>query len=235
MNPSKNNGNNEKLNELIEPSFYLDLNKARQLPERADSIRVFNHFEYSLKQNPNDLSCHLQRLQFCVSNKNRDALFAAICDLFIVLGDQGLALRQRLFNTYSKVLTPEQCTLISAYMAEQGLSEDNKSLPDGCFFKKEVTELFRKTKSSASEEKNGEDVLHIAESYIKNSQFDTALEYMHRHLAQSPKNKALTLRLISLYKELNYVEKFHSAYEQFSKNITTSLYWKGAKQHFLNQ
>jgi tetratricopeptide (TPR) repeat protein len=235
MNPSESNRNIENLNDFIEPSFYLGMNRDCKLPDDTDPSHAFNSFEYYLKQTPNDLSCHLQRLQFCISNKNRDALFASICDLFIVLGGQGLALRQRLFNTYSKVFTREQLALLSAHLAEDGLSENNESLPDGCFFKKEAVALLEQTKPSFSETKNGENILYIAESYIENSQFDTALEYMHEHLAQSPKNKALTLRLISLYKALNCADKFHSAYEKFSDNVATSLYWNDAKQHFLNQ
>jgi len=225
----------ENLDDFIEPVFYLGLNKDRKLPAGINPVQAFNSFEYKLKQKPNDLSCHLQRIQFSISEKNRDELFASICDLFIVLGEQGLALRQRLFSTCKKVLSQEQIALIEAHMAEKLLSADIKSLPDNCFFKKEAVELIEQTTTPNSTAKDNEDVLYIAESYIENSQFDTALEYMQEHLEQGPKNKALTLKLINLYKALNCADKFQSAYEKFSNNVATSLYWNDAKQHFSNQ
>ena len=225
----------ENLSDFIEPGFYLGLNKDRKLPAGIDPVHAFNSFEYRLKQNPKDLSCHLQRIQFSITDKNRDELFASICDLFIILGEQGQPLRQRLFSSCGKALNQQQATLIKAHLAEKQLSENAASLPDNCYFKKEVVKLAEQSEQSINEEKTGEDVLHIAESYIENSQFDTALEYMQEHLEQGPKNKALTLKLISLYKALNCADKFHSAYEKFSKNVATSLYWNDAKQHFLNQ
>lgn len=235
MNPSPCKSDIEYLNDYIEPGFYLGLNKDQKLPAGASPVHAFNSFEYRLKQNPCDLSCHLQRIQFSISDKNRSELFASICDLFIILGKQGHPLRQRLFDTCSKVLNQKQVALIKAHLAEKHLSADNESLPDNCHFKKESLKIVEPTKQANPETEGSEDILHIAESYIENSQFDTALEYMHEHLEQNQKNKALTLKLISLYKALNCTDKFHSAYEKFSKNIATSLYWNDAKQHFSNQ
>jgi len=224
----------EKLNDFIEPVFYLGLNKNRKLPVSINSVRTLNSFEYKLKESPNDLSCHLQRIQFSITNRNRAELFASICDLFIVLGTQGQALRQRLFSSCKKALNQEQVELIENYLAEKHLTENTVALPDNCFFKKEPFALVELNKLPESDTKDTENVLHIAESYIENSQFDTAMEYMQTHLTQEPKNRALTLKLISLYKALNCADKFQSAYKKFSDNVSTSLYWNDAKQHFTN-
>lgn len=234
MNPSECKSDIDNLNDYIEPGFYLGLNKDRKLPAGINPAHVLNSFEYRLKNNPKDLSSHLQRIQFSASDKNRSELFAAICDLFIVLGKQGLPLRQRLFDTCSKALDQKQIALLKAHLTEKRLSADNEALPDNCHFKKTSLKVVEQTECANPETEGSEDILLIAESYIENSQFDTALEYMHEHLEQGSKNKALTLKLISLYKALNCADKFHSAYEKFSNNVATSLYWNDAKQHFLN-
>jgi len=235
MTPSECKSDTENLSDFFEPGFYLGLNKARKLPTGINTAHTFNSFEYRLKQDPNDLSCHLQRMQFSVTVKNRAELFAAICDLFIVLGEQGLALRKRLLDTCGKALNQEQLTLIEAHLNERPLSTYSESLPDNCFFKKEAFEYVKQEVHSDVTSKTGEDVLRIAESYIANSQFDTALEYMQTYLEHDQKNKALTLKLISLYRALNRADKFHSAFEKFSNNVATSLYWSDAKKHFSNQ
>ena len=227
----------EKLSDYIEPAFYFGIAKDRKLPDHANHTHTENSFEYRLKSSPNDLSCHLQRLQFFASEKNSDGLFTSICDLFIVLGSQGLPLRQRLVASCKRALNQQQTEFLESHLTEKTLSADSDTLPDACFFKAQSFELIEpETETPATTEtKEPEDVLHIAESYIENSQFDTALEYMQEHLTQNPKNKALTLKLISLYKALNCADKFKNAYTKFSDNVTTSLYWNDAKQHFSGQ
>lgn len=55
-------------------------------------------------------------------------------------------------------------------------------------------------------------------SYIENSQFDTALDYMFTQLGQDPENEKLTEKLLSTYKALDYTNEFQSAYNKFSNN-----------------
>jgi len=237
MNHSEYREDVDKLSAHIEPAFYFGLGKDRKLPEHTNHSHTSNSFEYRLKNSPSDLSCHLQRIQFFASEKNNAGLFASICDLFIILGPQGLPLRQRLFTSCKRALDQEQAEYLESHLTEKTLTADTSTLPDGCFFKEQVFELIEPETETqaATETKAPEDILHIAESYIENSQFDTALEYMQEHLTQNPKNKALTLKLISLYKALNCAEKFQNAYTTFSNNVTTSLYWNDAKQHFSSQ
>ncbi len=232
---SKHREDIETFKHPIEPVFYFGLNKDRKLPDHVNPAHTTNSFEYRLKQSPRDLSCHLQRIQFFIDNKNNTKLFASICDLFIILQAQGLPLRQRLFTFYRRALNQQQVDFLQSHLTEKHLTANTPALPDNCFFKEQSFELIEPDVQPSTETKAPEDVLYIAESYIENSQFDTALEYMQQHLEQGPKNKALTLKLISLYKALNYADKFHSAYEKFSKNVATSLYWNDAKQHFLKQ
>lgn len=235
MTDAKDRAGIDALNDYVEPAFYLGLNKSRKLPAGISATHTLNSFEYRLKESPNDLSCHLQRIQFSISTKNRAELFSSICDLFIVLGGQGLPLRQHLFSSCKKALTQEQVELLENHIEEKHLTANASELPNNCFFKKESIELIELKSLSQSENEDAEDVLHIAESYIENSQFDTAMEYMQTYLEQEPENRALTLKLISLYKALNCTEKFQSAYKKFSENVSTSLYWNDAKQHFLKQ
>ena len=237
MNHSVDNNNNDinKFSDLVEPIFYFGLKKSRKIPGYIKPERAFNCFEYSLKLNPNNLSCHLQRIQFSMSEKNRDELFAAICDLFIILGPLGLPLRQRLFAYCKNRLDQNQTEILSSFLVEKHLTSNTASLPDNCFFKKRPVELTALSDCSGPDSQEPEDVLHVAESYIENSQFDTALEYMLTHLEQNPENEELTVKLLGLYKALGYRDEFQRAYNKFSNHSATSQYWDDMKQYFLNQ
>ena len=236
---ANNNIDTNKPGDFIEPVFYLGLNKNRKLPTGINPVHAFNCFEYSLKQKPNDLSCHLQRIQHSMSEKNKDELFAAICDLFIILGPLGLPLRQRLFSYYNKALNQKQSEILSSHLGETYLTSGFVSLPDNCFFKKAPVELIELCNYTSADtvyqSQDNEDVLHVAESYIENSQFDTALNYMLTQLEQDPENQELTKKLLSIYKALDYANEFQSAYNKFSSYSATSEYWNELKQYFLNR
>jgi len=226
---------NDKFNTSgIDPFFYFGLEKNKSIPCGLNSIQIKNHFEYDLKQNPKNLSCHLQRIKFALHEKNHDQFYAALCDLFIILGQQGLALRNRLLTFSKQKLTPEQVDNLSLHLTDENLIANSDFLPENCFFKNEVIALVPISSLQTKKKiKFAENSVHTVESYIENSQFDTAEEYILKHLNLDPENEPLTIKLISLYKALNYNDKFNTAYAQFSNCLLTSRHWDKANNYFL--
>ncbi len=142
--------------DFIEPAFYFGLNKSRKLPVYMVPECVINSFEYTLRRSPNDLSCHLQRIQFYMSGKNKDELFAAICDLFIILGTRGQPLRQRMLTYCKKALDQCQVEVLDSHLDGAHLTENSNFLPGKCFFKKDHVELIELYDCSDSAVKNYE-------------------------------------------------------------------------------
>lgn len=132
--------NTNSCNDFIEPVFYFGINKNRKLPFNINPIHTYNSFEYRLKENPGDLLCHLQRIQFSIVDKNKAELFSSICDLFIVLGAHGKPLHQRLFGSCKKALTLYLTT---------------------AFFKKETFKIIEPDKQSEPVSNNSEDILQV--------------------------------------------------------------------------
>ena len=224
----------------IEPMFYFGLQKKNQIPEALTPAQVNNYFEYSLRENPNDLSRHLQRVQFAMSKDHETDLFAALCDLFITLGTLGEPLRLRMLRLSKKKLAPEHLKLLLRHLKNNRLESEQGLLPETCLFQNKGIEFIKICTRDSSTEistqgKSIDDILHTADSYIENSQFDTALDYMTRQLEQDPENEELTIKLISLYKALNYFMQFKDGYEKFANNLLTSRYWDDAKQYFLDK
>jgi len=219
----------------IEPVFYFGLNKNSQVPDGLAPVQLSNHLEYSLKRNPKDLSRHLQRIQLALTLERNSELFAALCDLFIILGSMGQPLRQRILQASKNKLAQEQTQFLHSHLQDNRLDNNLSSLPEQCLFKPAAIELIEFYQDSISESRETEDVFHIADSYIENSQFDDALHYMIQHLEQDCDNEALTVKLIELYKALKNVKGFQNSYEQFSNNLLTSQLWDKARQYFLEQ
>lgn len=223
----------------IEPAFYFGLNKESQVPDALSAEKVANYFEYSLKKNPKDLSRHIQRVEYALTRNSESSLFAALCDLFIILGRLGEPLRKRLLRLSKKKLQKSHLQILIHQLknTQIDLSSEVSILPENCLFRKESIELLNTCKRTETqpETQSSDDILHTADSYIENSQFDTALDYMTDHLMQDMDNEELTIKLISLFKALTYKDKFHEAYDQFANNLLTSRYWDEAKQYFLTK
>ena len=225
---------------FIEPMFYFGLQKKNQIPEQLTTEQIHNYFEYSLKANPNDLSRHLQRIQFAINNTCETDLFAALCDLFITLGTLGEPLRLRLLRLSKKKLKPEHLQLLLQHMKDDRLKNEQKLLPQTCLFQNKAIDLIKicirdNSTEGSKQSQSIDEIIHTADSYIENSQFETALDYMLRQLEQDPENEDLTIKLISLYKALNYFMQFKDGYEKFANNLLTSRYWDDAKQYFLDK
>ncbi len=217
---------------LIEPAFYYGLKHINAENNALELSQAMNYFEYSLRKDPKDLSRHLQRVQFFLKTKYSHELYAALCDLFIILGSLGMALRTRLLQLSKSKLSKQQIKVLVAYINNDSLAAELYRLPNHCYFKTKKPIKLKLYESSKSEIIKTEDVMATADSYIENSQFDTALEYMTMHLINDQENEQLTIKLISLYKALNYRDNFNKAYSKFSNTLLTSRYWDEAKHYF---
>jgi hypothetical protein len=222
---------------LAEPVFYFGVEKNKPLTHSLYSRHSRNHLEYILRQQPKNLACHLQRIKWILHTKKRHGLFSALCDLFIILGEQGLALRTTLIDSARQYLSAEQFKFLSKHLSDELMTDDLVALPEQCFFKSSSVHLLHSETSieEAQVPEDTEDQLATIESYIENSQFNSAEQYILELLNNEPENEALTIKLINLYQALNESEKFDSAYEQFANSLLTSRYWDAGKQYFLDR
>lgn len=227
--------NTQHRHSMADPYFYFGLEKSMPAANDLNSAHVKYFFEYKLKQNPNNLSCHLQRIRFALHEKNHNEFFAALCDLFIILGQQGLSLRQRLFSYAQQKLPQEQVEILSDHLTDKNMTDNLDFLPEQCFFKTAAIELLIIASQADDKKQTVENTLHTIESYIEHSQFDAAEDYILKHLNSDPEDELLTIKLIDLYKALNFTDKFNQAYKQFSDCLLTSRHWDEAKQYFLEK
>ncbi len=218
----------------IEPAFYYGLKHINAENNTLELSQAMNYFEYSLRKNPKDLSCHLQRVQFFLKTKYPHELYAALCDLFIILGSLGIALRTRLLQLSKSKLSKQQIKVLVAHINDDSLGAELYILPNHCYFKTKKPIKLKLYESYKSEIIKTENVMATADSYIENSQFNAALDYMEKHLISDQENEELTIKLISLYKALNYRDDFNNAYNKFSNTLITSRHWDKAKNYFLD-
>lgn len=233
MNQSSNQNTIENLTSSIEPCFYSNFNDTHEILNCLSYDHALNHFEYILRRNSKNLLFHLRRIQLTLLKQNKEHLFAALCDLFFILGRLGLPLRKRMLYQSKQHLDDRQIELLCHGFKQNSSTSENNTLPEHSFLKKESLELLDMCQKQRSEHESLENITEIVNSYVENSQFDIALEYLTEQLDMDPENESLTQELIKLYKMLDSKSKFQIAYDKYADHLMTSKYWDDAMQHFL--
>ncbi len=142
-----------------------------------------------------------------------------------------MLLRRRLCESTKNILDADQNSLLEQALNNK-LENTDAFLPQDCLFKNTHGDLLTDFVTNMDSHIDSEDILATADSYIENSQFDAALEYMTEHLKQQPDNKALTRKLIELYQVLNIEHELNQACQQFADQASTAELWSKAKQAF---
>ena len=85
--------------------------------------RILYHFTRMVAANPDELKLHTKRIYLSIACYDSEALEGAFVDFLLVLGNNGLTLRKRLFAQASSVLKPEVKKIIQNVIEGGDLSQ----------------------------------------------------------------------------------------------------------------
>lgn len=188
--------------------------KQRSLFLASENIlRLHQYQQHSLRRNPSDLRCHVQFIFSLIrqTDVQREELFAALVDLYIVLANKGLALRQRMLNTARPFLLPEDIQFFQRYL-EQGLNA-RTVLPISC------PSILTEAYTGSAEHIKKQAAEHISPSLSEHEQalelieqgdLHGAIELLKQLLQQQPANEQIAEDLINT---LRHAEQEHQLTE----------------------
>jgi len=84
--------------------------------------RILYHFTRMVAAHPDELKLHTKRLYLSVACYDSDAVEGAFVDFLLVLGNNGLTLRKRLFDQTCSVMKPEAREVIQKVIESGDLS-----------------------------------------------------------------------------------------------------------------
>ena len=219
--------------EVIEPVFFMtdDLSLYPKTPYPVAVIS--RHLSYQIIKNPNDFRSHIQRIYLLLQQQNTNAVYGALFDLFLVLGPNGLALRQRmLFNAQSLLTELDfntlQQTLESGLTADIDISKPiqavlSKGLSANHHFIEKIEQL-NQTFSNAAEE---------ATHYVEYGQFDQARSVLEEAIIVTPRQLELHHDLLEIFQKTQDAEQFIIFYEHLLEmKIALPTPWKEMAYEF---
>lgn len=91
-----------------DPIFLLDSSVAFRVPARIDAETALRKLELRISRDPQDLLSHVRRILVLTDVSDPEALFSAMVDLYLALGNQGLALRSLLLEIVAEYLPADE-------------------------------------------------------------------------------------------------------------------------------
>lgn len=155
-----------------------------------NSVQLEQFQRYTISRDPNNLRNHVQLILGLVQRSpcQREPLFAALADLFIVLGSKGFALRQRMLNTAKPYLEKEDVLFFQKHLK----SDLTARIPLPIGINSILTEAY------IGKDNHIRKLEHISQQH-KLSEYEQALELIDA----GELNAAITLLQNALYQEPN--------------------------------
>jgi hypothetical protein len=176
---------------------YQHASKVAAEPETELDLQLAGRgLDQAVAANPRDLASHVQRIHFHWHRHRAESLFGALVDLFLVLEQNGLALRSRLLRNCEKVLDSRQQVFLLQHL-DSGLDESTPLPPN-------TASVFGGSSADPIAEQNGRRAdretvaFQLAEEYIRLGWDDLGKTLLKEILDEEPGNKAARLALVKL-------------------------------------
>lgn len=202
--------------------FQEPSNQGLKIPKGINPERWATHLAYLSAREPANLTNHVRRIYLHLKLKQPDALYGAMLDLHLVLGDKGGSLRGSLLRKAKNLLAKKHYNLFRSHNT-QGLRR-TQLLPAsqhsvlGNFFsggRNLVSEL--KTQSKPSEK--GVDPLELAREELNYGDIAVAQQILEQALLQSPKRLGLHFGLLEVYKHTRSLDDLLNMKEQLGDGV----------------
>lgn len=99
----------EKKNEVM---YLIAARSSLYLQLGASNEQAIEHLSHRIVADPANLRHHIQRIALYMRVKNSNGVYAALIDLFIALGENGISIRQRMLRQAKPLLSTERFRLL---------------------------------------------------------------------------------------------------------------------------
>lgn len=174
-----------------------------RIPKGVDPSQWATHLSYLSAREPGNLVNHVRRIYLHMALEQPDALYGAMMDLYLVLGDKGGDLRHHLLHKARRLLSRERHDLFLTHY-KQGLRRNQPIPPSqhsvlGNFFSGRKN-LVKVQKAQEHSSKKKIDPLELAREELNYGDIALAQRILEEAVLQSPKRLGLHFGLLEVYK-----------------------------------
>jgi hypothetical protein len=223
----------KNLNHLEQVVFREPVHRGLGIPRGVNLDSWAAHLAHVSAREPENLLNHVRRIYLHLARRQSDALYGAMLDLYLVLGDKGVSLRGRLLRDVRKLLPRERYDIFLKHY-KQGLQR-SQPLPAcrhsviGNFFSGRMT-LVKQLKAPEQLTKVRTDPLEQAREELTYGDVATAQRILEEALIWSPDRLELHMELLELYTHTRSLSDLMRMRERLGADVVNAqAAWDQAK------
>lgn len=192
---------------LLPPTTRL----VREFPVVGLDRDYIRHLERRILRRPRDLKSHVRRILALNELKDADWIAGALADLFLVLGNRGLALRERLLANVRKNLAATHAEFFARHL-DRGLYPTD---PMPSFERSRLSkQVIGTTRIVVAGSDDVSDAFDVAREAAEAGRIDEAREMLEGLLDADPGNADVCEALLDLFERNDLRQVFFKTYTQ---------------------
>jgi len=200
----------------IEPSFLNTTHWLSHPPlELYDSVS--HYLAHQVSRQPNTLINHVQRIYLHAAAKNTEHTYAALLDLYLILGKKGEKLRKRLLFQCKKILKEEQYTLLSKFSLHSEDAENECPMLAHSILCRILANNNIVSRAETNKELPVQDVIDEARDRVDYGQLNEAQVLLENALIESPERADIATDLLEIYRYTRNREALSKMLSRLSK------------------
>ncbi len=219
---------------VIEPGLLPETRHILPRFQVSGWLAHYPHFlEKKIHRNPRNLLSHVQRILLHHAKKDASATYGALIDLFLVLGQQGGALRKNLLEKTSNLLVEDQRLFLSEHI-DSGLKAKHltSSISGTCLSKGTDGDLAIVNRTDIDELESSSPLM-LAREYLRQGNPSTACLLLEGSLENDPGQEDICKELLTLYRDHSMRDAFFKTYStMIGRQLASAEKWQETEQFF---
>lgn len=204
----------------LEPVFSSESDRFKPPPVEA-MARMSDFLAHQVSRRPKDLTNHVQRIALCHEVGDNVLVYGAVIDLFIALGDSGMALRARILKKVADLLTEEQSRALQRGLVSGLLAHDEMPV---CRYSRLSAGVIGGTRivdviSSAESGRLEYGALDEARDLIDSGHIELAQKLLEETLLNDRFNEEISRELLEIYRHTRYGDALSSMKGQLGEEV----------------
>ncbi len=207
-------GNSSNTRPGLEQILVMTLSSEKHLNIALNLSESFtlDFFRHEISRNPENIRRHMQRINYIITLGQQLLLFGAIIDLFIVLKDKGVALKQRILRLSNPVLDKQHFLFLKKHLTKP-LSKRDKLPNDSCsILTSGLSGSYKLVQRFKINEKQNNDIIFTVIHELNQGKTDQALSMLEDAINAEPERVMLHQLLLRLYRKTANLERFNKIY-----------------------
>jgi hypothetical protein len=221
-------------------SFGLASERSIQIAEGYDPVSAWRALSHHVVRYPRDLRAHAQRILLGHHNGEVSGFLpGSLQDLFLILENNGYALRKNLLDLSKQYLTDKEFTFFSHWIKQNAKNDKTHHcwrtgsvLSSGSCGGKPLLEQKKQTKALKTSASTYTDVLEEARACLDYGQLDVAQQLLEDEILKSPQSKEIEQELLTIYQYSRNKDQLIALGKKLeAQGVTLSKEWNECQQN----